>query len=297
MRKLFAILLSVALCLCAALWFFAGRQTASEEPVSVTYANEYEYAQFLQSATDEELAALNLTREEADEYVSLFQDALDARAALSEEELLDLGYTAQEVSLLKAYDAGAELESTELSSITATCTGFLTCTSADTKSASFCYNWCWDRCPLTRLQDAAAVVWYAYSPTGRAINVTEHCTTSLAYYDAASDTYHHQATGTPQPGVVSGAINLQFEMREDDGLFSSCYAKRGSISVEVSLDGVDNSICYLLVAAQYGHTESGTSTPILDFSRSISLTGDSDITHYANDKIKIRSDGSYEHID
>lgn len=310
MRKTLSILLSAALCFCIALSSTAAAideeaacSTASE-PVYVTYTNEYEYAQLLESATEVELGALGLTQEEADEYLLTFKEALDARAALSEEELLGMGYTEEEIDIFKRYAAGDALSDAELTAISGTCTGELCCLRGSKKNVKFYYHWKWSGLPLISLSDSAAVAWHAYDSKGYEINVLETHSSTIAYY-RLTDVYDHNSSPTEEKGLTFDAINVQFSMTETTsdlyGNKNKLYAKYGTISVELTVDSsVDNSINYVLVAAIYGHTEIGLSLPSVGVSfdgmPSISFSGNKVITTLAADKMKINKNGTYSHL-
>lgn len=310
MRKTLSILLSAALCLCTALSSTVtainveAKLSTDETISSVTYTNEYEYVQLLQSATEEELSALGMTQEEADEYLCTFQTALATRASLPEETLLALGYSEMEINLLKEYAAGSTLSDVELTALTGTCTGSLTCTSGTTTSAAFYYRWSWDHCPIMTLKDAAAVTWYAYNSSSIDVDVDETHSTAVYYYDTDSGAYHHRSSGSIQASLSFNALNLQFPVTEryidgDDNI-TKYYAKMGIISVVINLDSESESlISYVRVAALYGHTEIGVSYPTIDVSitgPTISFSGNTSISALAGDKIKIRNSGSYSHI-
>lgn len=127
---------------------------------SVTFElSELEFMEYLLSLTDEELMDMGCTREE----VIAFRDYDYNQELLKfiEREQLQQDYTQQERAILKAYDGTVDaieyLEATPFAS--ATLTFNLSCNAITEEHVSIFYTASWNKCPIWTVTDIIAFRW------------------------------------------------------------------------------------------------------------------------------------------
>lgn len=267
----------------------------NESVIGTTYTNEYDYIMSIQNANANELSEMGLSVDDAAAIVEAFETALHERASLPEETLIGYGYTEDEISALRLYNARAVLTSEDMRAITGTCTGEITASYLTDTKATFKYAWEWDHAPIMKLTDSAAMRWLAFDSNGYDFDVTKtSAITRINYYWNGSKQFYR--TGTEEPDLEFNSINIQFDESE---LFQSsttmteeAYAGDGYIQISVKVEPeVDNTISYLKVAALYGHTTIGMGPPSISLSPlgdiSISFNGNVSIDPVGAAKVKI----------
>lgn len=133
MKKIIAFILVMVMVSALPVTSFASN---NETVVDTVYMNEYDYIVALQKATQEELAAMGLSKTEADTIIADFEAALQERASLSEETLYGLGYTQDEIEALHAYNERSVMSVETMRAITGTCTGNITASYATAKEVT-----------------------------------------------------------------------------------------------------------------------------------------------------------------
>lgn len=294
MRKIISLVVVIALCFTTvATTAFAMDNTSAENVVQTI--NEYDYITELSQATAEELAEMGMTQAEANNVVCQFEDALMERATLPDSDLIGMGYTADEISSLRSYAAGARLVDAEVRGLTGTCTGNIKVKNCGTKYATFYYTWEWDHCPIMTLSDSAAVRWLAYDTNGYEFSIIQTgLDVEIDYY--WNNTLQFTREGEEEPGLEFNTVNIQFDVTEifykSDTIPEEAYAKNGKITISVKVDdSVNNEINYILVAGLYGHTTVGAVYPSVSLSPgesvSIDFSGNLSIDSVAAKKAKI----------
>lgn len=107
MKKLSAIILSMAIILCASTTAVAIDATVEDLELIMDNRydcvaqefNEYDYIQMLQNCSLDDLESAGMEKEEVDAAISQFEDALRLRSSLPEKQLLELGYSEEEISI------------------------------------------------------------------------------------------------------------------------------------------------------------------------------------------------------
>lgn len=270
LKKLIA--LTSILAICMATGISASASEGNLQDVSMQTFNEYDYVLALEKSSVQELAQSGLTECDVKEYILQFEAALDARATLTEEELMSLGYAQEEIDLLHAHAQGARLSDAELRAITGTCTGVISQYACSDSTAEFSYSWTWDHCPLVALKDSAAIRWKACDSNAHEIDTLKRPpVTKIDYYQG--DTFKFKRDGSLEPGLDFDIVNLQFEVQEPIGPNVSAYAKTGEVKVQIFLDPtVTNKISYVRVVGLYGHTTVGLTFPSVSLSPGESLS-------------------------
>lgn len=259
--------------------------------------NEYDYIQIIKESTPQELATLGVSEQEATEIISSFEDALSARASLSETELRGYGYDESEIALLHAYANGETLSPSQLRDLGSNCEGTITLNNVSANSASFSYTFTWDRCPIQTLSDSAAMRWIAYDADDHEIGVEQDpfsMTVGYYYVDKTSadpsSTLVFLYPGTNEPNLDFNTLNMQFPVHKthtgSSGIISDCYAKTGTVNVTISTpSGIDQAIHHIFVGGLYGHTIWGVGSPSVNVGQgtiNISFTGNTSIDPIAS---------------
>lgn len=122
MKKITSIIFSVIMLVS----FSFSASAVGEASTTSESFNEYDYIQIIKESTPQELATLGVSEQEATEIISSFEDALSARASLSETELRGYGYDESEIALLHAYANGETLSPSQLRDLGSNCEGTIT---------------------------------------------------------------------------------------------------------------------------------------------------------------------------
>lgn len=280
MKKLSAIILSMAIILCASTTAVAIDATVEDLELIMDNRydcvaqefNEYDYIQMLQNCSLDDLESAGMEKEEVDAAISQFEDALRLRSSLPEKQLLELGYSEEEIEILQAYAHGARITDAEMRAVAGTCTGALVPGHINTKEASFYYKWEWDHCPVVTLTDAAAVRWVAYNNTNIGV-VPTLVDSTINYY--TGNTYVLSESGTSEPGLDVNSKNITFPMNYSAGGNSqadSMWAKNGVIQIDIKVGMSNYSMDYLEIGALYGHTTFGVGAPSISISVPASIS-------------------------
>ena len=123
-------------------------QAETVTPV-VTEETEYEMHSRLISCSDAELMDAGLTEAEIEELREFsFEEAFLERAQLDRESLAALGYTEEQINVLKAYKGEPITDDSPILLASATCSGYFSYVSTGTNSLSFNYHWIWSAPPM-----------------------------------------------------------------------------------------------------------------------------------------------------
>lgn len=156
------VLLFLSVCVLAAGGVFLYSRFTREPTISKEYmVNEYDYLASLQAFSDQELLALGYSVEDVAKLRGFsFEDALYERAQLSDDVLRNYGYSEAQIALLRAYREGEELSSDQLKDVSAAFTGSMVLNEprADdpprTTQMTATFTWHWTSRPLWLETDA-----------------------------------------------------------------------------------------------------------------------------------------------
>lgn len=272
----------------------AGAVSADEQKSTVSF-NEYDLIQTLQASPINKLERQGHSQEEIMEIKgALLETKLVKRASLSQDKLRGLGYTADEISILKEIETTGQVDLSEaqLRAIAGTCTGTIVPNSAGKSEYRVSYEWEWDHAPVICYKDSFAIRWEAMGSDGLPVDSTAGSLTVgyVEYYDYDG---YFSAIETLQPNRNNIEFNVvKFDFRVGSGTPEvSTYAKRGSGHVQIQKDaGVTRDFYYLKVGALYGHTVVNIGFPSLSVSAGgigIGFSGGLSTDNIGGDKCKI----------
>lgn len=271
--------------------------------VYTVVVNEYDVLTNLQSYSDKELVSYGYTTNEAKEIRDIsIEEALLKRASLPEEELYSLGYNEYQIKLLKAYDGSPVTENSAIRGVFADLTGSVSKVSASDSSAKARFNWQWSNSPVfsgTVITEYVTCGFvgvnvegdeYLMAPTGKSCTVKYYDGNTLMTYTAPTvnetNPWKEVKTTFPMGKIVNG---------------TSCWAKEGSMLVELTEEILNNEMDCAAFLFNYCHTAIQVSDPIitigvsfiekkLKFDASVTITGGP--TEMFRNGIIIQSDGS-----
>lgn len=262
MKKKFAIFLSL-------LTLFCFPSNVSAENNTPLPLHEFELYQELQAHSAEELLHLGLTEKDALAVKNTsFEDLLFERASLPESTLKNMGYSAEDIAILKAYEGETVTADSEvLSAATAACTGSLKKVTSsgfgEKKTLTFQFDWSWDRAPLFSAADIVALNWNVYDTNGNSKSSDAAAKGgSVTYVDISTGKtseaplpcYTHYAAGGSAEMLVTGKINE----KTDSG--TAAWARSGTMEVTVSNGGAVYIPAYATVTARYRHSIASADT-------------------------------------
>lgn len=230
--------------------------------VSTSTYNEYEIIKMLEEMSVEELQQRGYSSDviEVIENGNLEETILEetfSRASLTESELLDMGYTEEEIVILKALTGEETLEQISTRGILADCTCYNTLvdhyyrTSTGKTYFLVSYGWEWDKCPVWLLTDCAGVGWnHDFHPD-------DSLDTSYIDYNTTYKEYVHQLDASDVKYTAEPMLEKQLNTCEDqldmNGFYGSMYyVKAGWGTMALSQTGIQNDVKF---AFKYGHNE------------------------------------------
>lgn len=179
------------------------------------------------------------------------------KALLSESQLSNMGYTADEIYVMKNLTGNETLEQLSTYGILADCTCYNTLvshyykTSTDKTYFIVSYGWEWDKCPAWVLTDCAGVGWnHDFHPD-------ETLDTSTTNYNTTYKTYVNQSDSTDKKYSSKAMVEKELNTAEDqfdmNGFYGTAYyVKSGSGTMALSQTGRQNDAKF---SFKYGHNE------------------------------------------
>lgn len=261
-KRMISLLLVLALVVGICPAAFAGEGDTAEKAVAeeVTYS-EFELYQDVLSRSDAELMESGYTESEIDEIRNFsFEDAFLERAKLSQEELEGLGYTDEQIRILKEYNGEPITATSEILRAAAQCTGKMTLMSASTSTIYYGYSWTWSTMPSFDLGDKAVLAWVAVDTQGHRVSVSPISKSGyLNYYSTATNKLHTQTPLTVQldkrqESVWADIGPKKVVPEETDGTMV-IWAKQGVINVKLQIDAAPgaNSLYLIKSSGVVGH--------------------------------------------
>ena len=255
----------------------------------------------LEGASAAELKEIGLTEKDVVAISLEFKDSIEKRAQMSDKALFNLGYTVQEVSLLRDYAQGGTLTSEQLRAVAGECTGTIKMYNCGTRYAQFSYIWDWNHAPAVGLADSAAMKWVAFNAVSQPFDVTQYeLTCTIDSYVGHQKLY--VGSGTEEPNLDFNTVNMQFNVLKSLGDQTYAYAKHGEVRVKVKVEEESGAVInYIKIAGLYGHTLLGLGSPTLSVGPgagniSISLTGSVSVDNIGGRKAKIGAGNTFEYI-
>lgn len=248
--------------------------------------SEYEYYLALKNASQWELSAAGYSDEDIDLIKSGEIEAelcaeIFRRAEMSEKNLADLGYSANEIKVLKSLSGNESLEQLSTYGILASCTiyneldQYYYLSSQNKTYFKVAIGWEWSKCPLNRFTECVAFSWNqdyslvdTVSADGLDCNVI-----NLEYYHMDTEVLRASSS----VGVVENNINYsyaEFNLLGGGGALVN-YAKSGYAVIGLCQSGyVQNSKFHV----EYAHSILGiTPSPTLSSGLDFSFSGTNDV--------------------
>lgn len=260
MKRIVALLLSLIL-FSTCMIPDAYATSSPDYKVYSTKYREYDAVKKLQSMTDSELKAQGLSPADIVMLRNFsFEEALLERASYSYSELLAMGYTSQQIALLKAYDGSPLNANSPVLAATATCTGSFSYVgySTSTSTIKIRYNFTWSSVPFYGYTDAVGVSWRAVNPNAEVIVVqADYKSASINYYSTSTGAYketRYPSGFSPITGFDGQYVQYSTKIDVDtqsDGTVA-IWAKSGSVRLNLTPLGT-NTINAVQVYGAVGH--------------------------------------------
>ena len=256
--RFLSLLLAAALILGA----LPGTAFAAEEDngESTTVTNEYEMILQAREAQEAQQREGNIFKNSSfnDDGAEL---AYLERAALPEETLESMGYSPEQIAILKAYDGGPLEEHPELLAASSNLTITANKSTMGRTSASATFTWSWDIFPVIYLTDGVAFQWRGTATTGSPLDINIDETPSLSYvkvdyYKAGLNTYHDTETQDLHhvDAKTHGQADIPMSMIIDNA-GTTVYAKSGIARIYVDIvDDTTGLLQEVTFSFAYAHT-------------------------------------------
>lgn len=272
----------------------ASAAAAGESRVTASF-NEYDMIKTLRTVSNEILEEEGYSQDEIIEIKgNSFEARILERASLPADNLSRLGYTSDQIRILKEVDITGQvnLSDDQLRAITGTCTGWISPVTASKSEYRISYEWEWDHAPIICYKDSFAVRWEAIGTNGLPVDSTAGYLTSgyVNYYD---DSGYYIGVEKISPSKENIGFNVvQFNFNVGSGTATDpVYAMSGSANVQIQKDqGITRDFYYLKVSGLYGHTVANIGAPsvsVSDGGISLSFSGGIKTDNIAGDKCKI----------
>lgn len=265
MKKLLSIVLVIAMSLSLSATVFA-----EETPQYSVTINEYDVYVALRTATRDELARADVSSETIKVVKSnAIENELSRLSELTVDELMQLGYSAEQITRLHEY-GGEKIETNPaLRGIFADMTCDFYNYSASTSSLAVKVVWEWSNVPVlagVAIKDIVGIRWQGTNSSGQPINLalnTSGSSCTVKYY-SRSGKYQSQTTASISTDDPYGHAYARIPMSAGTGdAAGDYYAKKGVLITKVDRTG-SNSINEAAFVFGYGHT-------IISISPSLSL--------------------------
>lgn len=229
--------------------------------ITSTY-DEYEILSMMKAKTTEDLIFEGYSKDVVEDIKSgnveeRILTVTFERAALSEEELAKMGYSADEIFVMKNLSGDETLEQLSTYGILADCTCYNYLVEHYYKTSTgktyflVSYGWEWDKCPAWVLTDCAGVGWnHDFHPD-------ETLDTSSKNYNTTYKTYVNQSDASDKKYSSKAMVEKELNTAEDqfdmNGFYGSAYyVKSGSGTMALSQTGRQNDAKF---SFKYGHNE------------------------------------------
>lgn len=295
-----------SLCLCGL--FVLGLSTlayaSAGEFVSsqVMEINEFDVYNAVKNASEVELLEYGYSSKEIEKLKNVdIEHMIYQRAELSDSVLEHMGYTYDEIHLLRNYDG----EYADTRALTGTLSAEIVCEAATSSGYNLHYKWSWDHAPIVVATDSVGMRWAAVAQDLEIVDVTASFSyVSITYNDDTPYTKVYNASDSNFADSADfNAITCSFPMSIPLGYDNPCYALSGEMATLISRDlNGTRSIYYLKVCGVYGHSIISIGAPTVSFTPGdlnigISFTGGLNTENLGIKKYKIYSDGRKVPID
>lgn len=229
---------------------------------------------------------------------SEYKDGLDRRARMEEAELLALGYSEEEIAVLRAYRDGERGFDEAASLTTAVLDMNVEATELTNERVSVQCKWQWDKAPVGSGEAGVALACYVLtSDASPRVSIFEGTSASVTYCESASgesETVNVEASGS------GGHASAVF----DTGGRGQPWACSGSITLSlIPAAGSYGSVGVACTAYRYAHTMDGRTQLTWDEDADLfssgaeAFTGDAEHVSEARGAVNIYEDGTVQRQD
>ncbi len=202
--------------------------------------------------------------ESARRALAEYENTIAKRAKLPDETLRKYGYTAEQIALLKAYDAGV-LRFAEIAADTsATLTTWLTCSVHTTTEYTITYEWCWNILPAYAGDASVALTYDGITGSSSGLEPLLSSYRSRVNYFYVDRGYFYQ-TETGSLGLIGKCFSTEFPSQKrnsEDRAY--VWPKTGTLTVTIApaVSG-GNTFAAVRADAAYGQAMDSGASPSL----------------------------------
>ena len=219
---------------------------------TVTKINEYDAYKHYISLSDAELLESGFSKDDITYLRNLdFKAELKKRANLPTSQLIELGYSDREISKLRTYDGSDNIQPYAA-------TGLLTSNLYKASPTQFkvMFNWSWSSCPVFIRTDIIAVVWSASNSSALNMNAAIDKSQTNTYHNITYyDTYSGKYTTDKRPFDINheyAGASSSFSLGYNYGDGYMRWAPKGG--GQITINAPEGPIYELLMRFEYGHT-------------------------------------------
>ena len=241
-----------------------GNEEWSEWKLVGTFTeNEFDMYLALQGMSEEQLAEAGYEESDILELKNTsIEELLYQRAQMPQSELQSLGYSAEQIPVLKEYDGGPIAQNSQLREASADLTGYLYVQSSGRTAMSVMFNWTWSSPPLfsgTGITDAVGCAFAGTNFQNLPCTLTADKTRifgRIAYYrDIDGIEFDHYESLDIQYPNINQFVKAEFRMGSSDlDTGDVLWAKSGSFTVTVREEVSLNNLYSAVFSLGYGHT-------------------------------------------
>lgn len=259
-KKILSFALVFVLCLSMSVEAFAVGDYIGDDIV-LNHATESEFEVAMQKTEElQRTSSKSFTNSELtpiDEY----KIAFDKRVQLSEDSLKKMGYSKDDIQIMKAYANGDIPFIQAASATSAQLTTRFICSSHTSSKYIFTYEWSWDKLALAEGTDICAIGIVGINNNSMAmVSTISSASSSITYIYSDGSMYQSSSIATEKLGEGASSSFVTSKMNSTGDRL--VWAKEGSIRVVVVPAVSGNAFAAVRVAGEYGHSTSSSNTSI-----------------------------------
>lgn len=271
MRKMMCVMMVFALLVCSSVSSAAVDNNELKQTkyiVSKFTRSEYDMLMSIHTKSEKELLLEGYTVEDIEvlQAVSI-EEAICERAKMSEEELSKMGYTDEQISLLRTYDGSPLSENPQMRGIFADVDGWLYAGDCNENCLRVTIVWEWTNAPLfsgTSITDSIACAFQGINNNSHPVTVKlnpSNTSCKLYYYSSLGALIDVVEDVDVDHTAVNTCISAEIPMGKwfDDEVG---WAKHGELSFEIEEQVEVNALNNALFAFGYGHTTLGNAPDV-----------------------------------
>lgn len=256
MRRMLAFILSLVLCFSLNNTVYA-EEINTEANVGLIFTqNEYDIFVALKQTPKNMLESSGYSYETIEAIQSFsIEEAVLERANLSDQELLNMGYSERQISLLRTYDGSPIEQNPQMRGVFADLTGQIQKESAGKTRMKVSFTWEWSNSPFLNGSAISDIVTCGFAATNddnlSSVITVESATCSVDYY-----------VGTTKMGTLHPTVTYKNPQSHIEVKFQHCeeftdgqgFLQSGKLQVTVKEESTVNELYSVSFAFGYGHT-------------------------------------------